>query len=410
MNDRRLLTFIALPLLIGLDRLAYYSARAVLAVYMSTGLGIESSAAMAEYRQITALMVLTPIIGGLLAVGVGPRITLMAGALFAAIGYVTIPLVPAAALLIPLVTLAIGQGLIRPSVFAIVGSELGGRHEPWRNALCALLYLAVNVGSALAPLIGSSFAAKAGFASVFYLSGGLTVLVAVLAAGIAAVQRFGPPPDEEPRDRGVELGVLVLLVLSASYLSGLGTVSDVQFGALERAAAASSNPSFMYTLNPIIVSGATLVLAVVLVVLAVTKIWVPTLPIIGAGMIVFAIGVVPLLFSGADAPGGVVASIALTALGESLVGPLLLSRVSADTQPRFATLVVALWMVASGALGWLPSFLSMRTGPAVYLMIQCLLGCTLGGVALIALHRAIARHLFPGEISGRDRSGDQGLA
>lgn len=403
MNDRRLLTFIALPLLLGLDRLAYYSTRSVLALYMMSGLAIEPSAARADYAQFTGLMMLTPIIGGLLAIGIGPRITLLGGALCAAFGYMTIPLVPAAALPIPLVLLAIGLGMVRPSVFAIVGSELGGRHEPWRNALSALLYLAVNLGAALAPLGAGRIAAKLGFASVFYLSGGLTLLVAVLAAGTAAVQRFGPPPDEAPRARGAELGILALLIVAGSYLSGLGVVSDVQFGALD-APGASGPPGLLVSLNPIVVSVATVVLAIVLVVLAVNKVRAPTLPIIGAGMIVFALGVAPLLFSGGGSRGGVVASIMLTALGEALVGPLLLSRVSADTHPRFATLVVALWMVASSVLSWIPGLATMRTGPMLFL-IQCLVGCALGGGALIALHRAITRQLFPEEISGRDRSG-----
>ena len=403
MDNRRLLTFIALPLLIGFERLAYYATRTVLATYMVTDLGIESRTATADYAQFTTLMMLTPILGGLLAIGIGPRLTLLAGALCSAFAYVMIPLVPAAAVLIPLVLLAIGQGLVRPSVFAIAGSELGGRHEPWRNALFALLYLAVNVGATLAPVSAGFTATTVGFAPVFYLSGGLMLLVAALAAGVAAVQRFGPPPDEAPRWRSVEIGILVLLIIASPYLSGLDAVSDAHFDALRGDAGANSTSTFLAGLNPLIVSGATFILAILFGVLALTRVRVPTLPLIGAGMILFALGVAPLLFRiGAGAWGAVVASITVTALGEALVGPLLLSRASADTNPRFATLVLALWIVVSSALSRLPALLSPRSSSMAYSqLIQCLLGCMIGGLVLIALRIPIARHLFPEEATPR---------
>lgn len=404
MNLRRLLTFLALPLVLGLDRLAYYGARSVLLVYMTRpaaegGLGLPSPAATRDYAVLTMLVLLTPLLGGLLAIGIGPRLTLVIGAVLSALGYVLIGVAPAQSITVPFVILAVGQGLVRPSLFAIVGGELGRRHESWRNALCAVLYVAINLGAALAP-IASTLMSRSGFTPVFFTSAGLMVLAVVVSVGLAVVQRFGPPPDEPPPWRGAEIGIMFILFLAMPYLSGLGVVSTAQYNVLDRSAGGALDVALM-TLNPTIVTLASLVFALVLVVFALSKVRAPTLLMLGAGHIVFAIGVAPLLVAG-DTRIAVVASIAVTALGEALVGPLLISRASADTNPRFAALVVAGWLVFSGLFTRAPDLLSERNSVFVVVFLSVtLLGCLVIGALLVALHKRIERQIFPEETTTR---------
>lgn len=404
MDLRRILTFLALPLVIGLDRLAYYGARSVLVLYMTRpaaegGLGLESREAMVDYGVFTALVLFSPILGGLLAIGIGPRLTLVVGAALSALGYVILGVAPAQAMVVPFVMLAIGQGLVRPSLFAIVGGELGRRYESWRNALCAVLYVAINVGAMLAP-VASTLMSRSGFAPVFFTSAGLMALAAVVATGLAVVQRFGPPPDEAPPWRGAEIGILMLLLMAMPYLSGLEAVSTAQYSVLERSAGGSLDLSLM-TLNPTIVTLASLMFALVLVVFALSKVRAPTIPVLGVGLIVFAVGVAPLLFAD-GMRSAVVASIAVTALGEALVGPLLISRASADTNPRFATLVVAGWLVFAGLFARSPDRVSPGNRVFVHVtLIVTVLGCLAIGAVLVALYKRIERQLFPEETTLR---------
>ncbi|NUQ79099.1 MAG: hypothetical protein HUU21_36720 [Polyangiaceae bacterium] len=400
MSTRAILLFFALPFLIGLERLAHYAARSGLGLHMAArppeGLGMSISEVGSVFAQLSLFSVTAPIAAGLIALAVGPAATLGIGAFIASVGYALLGAGGQDEITLAVGFIAAGTGMCRPSGFALAASELKDRAEPVRSALFFLLYAAINLGAFL-----GSFAAGFGFSAagpraVFGVAAGIALIAAFLGGGLFAWLRFarGPTISSSPPG-GREIAGLVLLwgVLAPTILMQVAETTSqyTLFGGPSGVANTAIN-----VINPIVSIAVSLGGCAALLVLSSTSKWtIPILVLIGAGLVAWGLasGLLAAAPRGREIVPLFLAVAVVSAAGESVVGPLSLSRAAAGGSPRFSTLVVAVWLAASGGMNMVAHALVGLVDARIVSGVTAVL-TVIAGVALIGLARPIERTFF----------------
>ncbi|MDR2627212.1 MAG: peptide MFS transporter [Dysgonamonadaceae bacterium] len=154
------------------ERFNYYGMRAILSLFMiSTVIGFEKSGASQIYGWFTALVYLTPVLGGYIADNfIGKRRSVVIGSIVMALGQFTLAsyeLIPARlALLLGLVLIIVGNGFFKPNISSIVG-ELYEENDSRRDRAFTIFYMGINLGALIAPFVcgylGQGIAWKYGF-------------------------------------------------------------------------------------------------------------------------------------------------------------------------------------------------------------------------------------------------------
>lgn len=140
------------------ERFSYYGMRAILVLFMVApaaegGLGMTAAEAAVVYGNYTMAVYLLAIPGGVAAdTFLGAWRAVLAGGLVIAAGHFSLAFADAGALYAGLALVAIGTGLFKPSISALVGT-LYGREDSRRDAGFSLFYMGINIGGFLAPLV-----------------------------------------------------------------------------------------------------------------------------------------------------------------------------------------------------------------------------------------------------------------
>src|SRR5262245_6874275 len=200
------------------ERFSYYGMRALLMLYMvkfvllpeNAGDVIGLGALRSFYESIfgllgtqpfashvyglyTALVYLTPLLGGVLADRVlGQRRTVVLGASLMAIGHFMMAF--ESLFLLALLVLIFGNGAFKPNISAQIGA-LYAPGDPRRDRAYSIFYVGINLGAFLAPLICGTLGETVGWHYGFGAAGvGMTIglIVYLLAAPML-------PPDERER-------------------------------------------------------------------------------------------------------------------------------------------------------------------------------------------------------------------
>ena len=144
------------------ERFNYYGMRALLSLFMiSTVINFSKDAASKVYGMFTALVYLTPVLGGYLADRyIGKRHSITIGALLMALGQFSLAsyeiINPRIALAIGLTLIIIGNGFFKPNISTIVG-ELYEPNDPRRDSGFTIFYMGINLGAFFAPFICGFF-------------------------------------------------------------------------------------------------------------------------------------------------------------------------------------------------------------------------------------------------------------
>jgi proton-dependent oligopeptide transporter, POT family len=222
------------------ERFSYYSMQTLLALYMVKYLllpehignvaglgwlrgnyyhGLEGQPlASAIFGDYTALVYLTPILGGIIADRwLGRRLTLICGALVMALGHFLMAF--EATFLLALLSLVVGVGLFKGNMASQVG-ELYGPNDLRRAMAFQIFYIAINVSVIAAPLVSGTLGEKLGWHWGFGTAG--IVMVIGLLIYLAATPWL--PADNRPQKAAVapraamtrrdwqSLGALITLV------------------------------------------------------------------------------------------------------------------------------------------------------------------------------------------------------
>jgi POT family proton-dependent oligopeptide transporter len=180
------------------ERFSFYGMKALLILYLVNGQRWSVGRAAVLYGNYTALVYVTPLLGGYLADRFwGPRRCLVAGGVIIALGHFTLALESTFSFYLGLVLVVIGTGLFKPNVSTMVG-ELYAPDDSRRDAGFTIFFMGINVGSFLAPLVCGYLGQRIGWRYGFG------------AAGV-----------------GIVLGLLVYLWGRERYLSGIGYPSPL---------------------------------------------------------------------------------------------------------------------------------------------------------------------------------------
>ena len=150
------------------ERFSYYGMRALLVFYMTKGfLGYGDSRANSVYGAYTALVYMTPFIGGMLADRLlGQRLSVIIGGVLMAIGHLLMGINNSAAFYVALSLLIVGNGFFKPNISTMVG-ELYPAGSKLKDGGFTIFYMGVNLGGAMSPLlcgyIGEKFGWHYGF-------------------------------------------------------------------------------------------------------------------------------------------------------------------------------------------------------------------------------------------------------
>ncbi len=149
------------------ERFSYYGMRALLMLFMVTpaangGLAFATETAGRIYGNYSMAVYMLAIPGGFIADRfIGAKRAVLLGGWTIAAGHYALAMPTIAAFYVGLLLIAIGTGLFKPNISALVGA-LYSRDDTRRDAGFSIFYMGINIGAFIAPLI-TGFLAQSGW-------------------------------------------------------------------------------------------------------------------------------------------------------------------------------------------------------------------------------------------------------
>ncbi len=281
------------------ERFSYYGMRALLVFYMTRGfLHYDDTRSYGVYGAYTALVYMTPFVGGLVADRLlGQRAAVIIGGSLMALGHLVMTIQNQYSFFVALALLIVGNGFFKPNIGTILGSlysvpRLTGK----RDGGFTIFYMGVNLGAAMAPLlcgyVGETYGWHYGFGlatigmmiglAIFIAPTIVTqVLIGCGAAGAAFALVYSGA-QQTIWVLGVNIFVAVALVVAMVF-----ALWALQNGALPKEAGAAKSMK-NYGRNLAMVLG---VISVVIPLFA----WLTSNPTI-AGYVLYVVGIVALVY------------------------------------------------------------------------------------------------------------------
>jgi len=225
------------------ERFSYYGMRALLTLFIvapvvTGGLGLSTVEAARIYGNYTMAVYLLSIPGGFIADRyLGAHRSVLIGGSIIALGHFTLAVPAEATFYAGLALVALGTGLFKPNISAMVGNLYGPGDER-RDAGFSLFYMGINIGGLMAPLITGFLAQSAPFKNWLAANGfdpasswhwgfaaagiGMTLGLVSYMRRAPLLQRIGAPP---PTPATSPLPSLLVIAGTLAVL-GLTVLSD----------------------------------------------------------------------------------------------------------------------------------------------------------------------------------------
>ena len=336
------------------------------------------------YGDYTALVYLTPILGGLLADRVlGQRRTVLLGASLMAVGHFM--MASERLMLLALLVLILGNGAFKPNISTQVGL-LYPPGDPRRDRAFSIFYVGINLGAFLSPLVCGTLAIAFGWHYGFAAAGiGMLIGLAIYLWGSPALPSDGfdrgqmepsAPLNAEERRR---LGAIAILFVPvtlfwATYEQQGNTIAlwaedytnrtfDLGFwrGEIPAEWFQSFNPFLIFAFTPFIVALWTWQSRRGREPTTVTKMAIGCFGVALANLVLVAAAAV----AGAQANGAVswlwlAGYFVIITVGELYLSPTGLSLVTKVAPVRYLSMTMGVWLATSFLgnfiAGWLGSF------------------------------------------------------
>jgi proton-dependent oligopeptide transporter, POT family len=185
------------------ERFSYYGMRALLIFYLTKHWLFAKPEAQLIYGAYTALVYITPVIGGYLADRyLGQRKAVQFGAILLTFGHLLMAFEggggqadPAINIFwLALAFIIVGVGFLKANISTIVG-QLYPRTDMRRDPAYTIFYMGINVGGALGPLIAGYLGETYGWAYGFGAAGiGMGIGLIAFIIGRPMLQGKGEPP------------------------------------------------------------------------------------------------------------------------------------------------------------------------------------------------------------------------
>ncbi|AWW73324.1 MFS transporter [Erythrobacter sp. KY5] len=230
------------------ERFSYYGMRALLIFYLVQHWMFSDSEASIIYGAYTALVYITPVVGGYLADQfIGQRKAVLFGAVLLTVGHFFMafegtggqddPTINVFWLALALII--VGSGFLKANISVIVG-QLYSRTDIRRDPAYTIFYMGINVGAATASIICGFLGQTYGWEYGFGLAGvGMLIGLIFFVIGKPLLMGKGEPKDpariaggKEWGIYGAGLGMVALCWLAIQYQDMVGWVLLIFGGAL----------------------------------------------------------------------------------------------------------------------------------------------------------------------------------
>src|SRR6267142_1687844 len=140
------------------ERFSYYGMKAILTLYMTKGLvegglGFDEKYASVIYATYVSSVWYLPLGGGWLAERIlGARRAVLIGGIIIACGHYSMAVSSLPSFYAGLILIAIGTGLLKPNISAMVGQLYSDKDER-RDAGFSIFYMGINLGAFLSPIV-----------------------------------------------------------------------------------------------------------------------------------------------------------------------------------------------------------------------------------------------------------------
>lgn len=221
------------------ERFSYYGMRALLMLFMiapmaAGGLGFDQQQASSVYGNYVMASYMLCILGGFIADNfIGARRAVLIGGFVITAGHYTLVLDSLPAFYLGLILIAVGTGLLKPSISTLVGG-LYARGDARRDAGFSLFYMGINIGAFAAPLVTGYLAQDARFKEILTAWGfdpahswhwgfaaagvGMTLGMWVYVRRLNWVSHVGDAPDAHLRRPWERLALVTLGTIALLYL------------------------------------------------------------------------------------------------------------------------------------------------------------------------------------------------
>jgi POT family proton-dependent oligopeptide transporter len=221
------------------ERFSYYGMRALLMLFMiapmaAGGLGFTQPQASSVYGNYVMSSYMLCILGGFIADNfIGARQAVLIGGFIITAGHYTLALNSVATFYVGLVLIAVGTGLLKPSISTLVGG-LYARTDARRDAGFSLFYMGINIGAFAAPLVTGYLAQDEGFKQVLVGLGldplhswhwgfgaagvGMTLGMWVYVRRLNWIRHVGDAPEAHQKRPWERLALVALGTIALLYL------------------------------------------------------------------------------------------------------------------------------------------------------------------------------------------------
>ncbi len=172
--------YIPLFLNYSIGNFCFYSLRSLLVLYLTSVFLFSDGQAFDLYGTFMALSYLTPVFCGWLSDSVlGTRFSILVGGSLVFIGCLLFLVPQDTWFILGLMLLSLGIGFLKPTTLSAVGSLFPDKRSAEKDGAYTTLYVGMNIGSALGPLICGWIGHMYGWHFVFPLIGGAVFLASL---------------------------------------------------------------------------------------------------------------------------------------------------------------------------------------------------------------------------------------
>ena len=230
------------------ERFSFYGMVSILVLYLiappdggsppGPGFGFSNADAAALFGCYSALIFATPLVGGWIGDRLlGPRRTLVIGAVVIASGHFVLLIPGAGWFWAGLLFVAMGTGLLKPNISAVL-ADLYSEGDPRRDGGFSLFYMGINVGAFFAPIICGYLAMQVSWRLAFSVAGfGMLLGLVQYAWGRRRLGTAGlavpKPANAEQRQRILLLAISAVAAIALLFwavISALGFAASVVTG------------------------------------------------------------------------------------------------------------------------------------------------------------------------------------
>ncbi len=403
------------------ERYSFYSMMAILTLYMDERLRFGPATSAQIYGAYVAAVFFMPLVGGALADRwLGFYRAVVLGAILMGIGQFVLGTQAVAPFFAGLALIAMGTGLLKPSISNIVGNLYADRPH-LRDSGFNIFYMGINIGAFIAPISVAWLRAHYGWSVAFRSASVAMVVALVIFIGFRDLVRHGarravPSADEssarqvaDARSRTIALLVIYAIVVAfwiAFYQNGFALTLWARDNT-----ATSWSPEIFQSVDPLGIIVLSPLAVVLWRVLRARSAEPSTLGKIFLGMMLtvlsFAIMATAALAGGDTgrvSAWWLISGYLVIAAAEICPSPMGLSLVTKVAPPHLRGTLMGAWFVATAIGGYLAGYLGIywsRIPHSRFFMMVAGIAIV-AAVMLLAVKRRLQTSLEAGEVPKRN--------